>query len=56
MQNTRFVARIYGVDTDQLVDFVRDVSELGDHFYLPLRSYSQGMRARLGLSMSMGIL
>ena len=55
LQNTRFVARVYGVDTDQLVDFVRDTSELGDHFFLPFRTYSQGMRARLGFSMSMGI-
>lgn len=55
LQNTRFVARIYGVDTDELVDFVRDVSELGDQIYLPFRTYSQGMRARLGFAMSMGI-
>lgn len=55
LQNTRFVARIYGVDTDQLVAFVHEVSDLGDHFFLPLRTYSQGMRARLGFSMSMGI-
>lgn len=55
LQNTRFVARIYGVDTDQLVDFVREFSDLGDHFYLPYRTYSQGMRARLGFATSMGI-
>ena len=55
MQNTRFVARIYGVDTGQLVDFVHQESELGDHFFLPLRTYSQGMRARLGFATSMGI-
>lgn len=55
LQNTRFVARIYGVDTDGLVDFVRDVSELDDHFFLPFRTYSQGMRARLAFAMSMGI-
>lgn len=54
-QNTRFVARIYGVDTDHLVDFVHAVSELGDHFYLPFRTYSQGMRARLAFAVSMGI-
>ena len=54
-QNTRFVARIYGVDTDQLVEFVRDFAELGDHFFLPFRTYSQGMRARLGFAVSMGI-
>ena len=55
LQNTRFVARIYGVDTDRLVDFVHDFSELGAHFRVPVRSYSQGMRARLGFALSMGI-
>lgn len=55
LQNTRFVARIYGVDTDQLVHFVRGFSELGDRFRLPVRGYSQGMRARLGFALSMGI-
>ena len=55
MQNTRFVARIYGVDTGQLVEFVHEESELGDQFFLPLRTYSQGMRARLGFATSMGI-
>ena len=55
LQNTRFVARIYGVDTGQLVDFVQEFSELGAHFRLPVRGYSQGMRARLGFALSMGI-
>ena len=55
LQNTRFVARIYGVDSDQLADFVEAYSELGAHFRQPVRSYSQGMRARLGFAISMGI-
>ena len=55
LQNTRFVARVYGVDSDQLVRFVAGFSELGDKFFLPVRGYSQGMRARLGFSLSMGI-
>lgn len=55
LQNTRFVARIYGVDTDQLVEFVHEFSELGERFRLPVRGYSQGMRARLGFALSMGI-
>jgi capsular polysaccharide transport system ATP-binding protein len=55
LQNTRFVARIYGADSDELVDSVRDFAELGEHFYLPLRSYSSGMRSRLAFGLSMGI-
>jgi capsular polysaccharide transport system ATP-binding protein len=54
-QNTRFVARIYGVDTDELMDFVEDFAELGDYFHMPVRSYSSGMKARLAFAVSMGI-
>lgn len=54
-QNVRFVARIYGVDTDSLVDFVADFAELGRSFDMPLRSYSSGMKARLTFGTSMGI-
>ena len=54
-QNTRFVARIYGMDTDALLDFVADFAELGPHLNMPLRSYSAGMKARLSFGVSMGI-
>jgi capsular polysaccharide transport system ATP-binding protein len=54
-QNVRFVARIYGMDTDALVKYVHEFAELGDFMDMPLRSYSSGMRARLAFGMSMGI-
>lgn len=54
-QNVRFIARVYGMDTDALSDFVEDFSALGDHYYMPLRSYSSGMRSRLAFGVSMGI-
>ena len=54
-QNTRFVARVYGVDSAALVGFVRDVSGLGAAMGQPVRQYSSGMRARLGFALSMGI-
>nr|WP_111298782.1 ABC transporter ATP-binding protein [Paracoccus saliphilus] len=54
-QNCRFVARVYGVDTDELLYFVEDFAELGDHFRLPLRSYSSGMRSRLAFGLSMAV-
>ncbi|MEM9434171.1 MAG: ABC transporter ATP-binding protein [Pseudomonadota bacterium] len=54
-QNTRFVARVYGVDTDELVEFARDFSQLGDKFDQPFRTYSSGMRSRLAFGVSMGI-
>ena len=55
LQNTRFVARIYGADSDELADFVEAFAELGPHFHLPVRTYSSGMRSRLAFGVSMGI-
>ena len=54
-QNTRFVGRIYGVDTDELVEYVSDFAELGDFLDMPFQTYSSGMRARLAFGVSMGI-
>jgi capsular polysaccharide transport system ATP-binding protein len=54
-ENVRFIARIYGVDTEELLEFVREFSELGEFFYMPVRSYSSGMRSRLAFGTSMGI-
>ncbi|MBY6202863.1 ABC transporter ATP-binding protein [Maritalea mobilis] len=54
-QNTRFIARVYGVDTEELIDFVRDFADIGQHFFMPVRTYSSGMRSRLTFGISMGI-
>ena len=55
VQNVRFVARIYGVDTDELVAYVEDFAELGVNFHKPFGTYSSGMRSRLAMGTSMGI-
>lgn len=54
-QNTRFIARVYGVDTDELTTFVRHFAELGSQFHSPVRNYSSGMRSRLAFGISIGI-
>lgn len=54
-QNVKFVARIYGVDTDEMIDFTRSFSQLGSHFFLPVRTYSSGMKSRLAFAMSMAV-
>lgn len=54
-QNVRFIARVYGVDTNELIGFVEDFAELGAHFRLPIRSYSSGMKSRLAFGVSIGI-
>lgn len=53
--NVKFIARIYGRDVDQAIDFVAEFSELGPYFDQPVKSYSSGMRARLAFGVSMAI-
>ncbi|MCB5408456.1 ABC transporter ATP-binding protein [Pseudogemmobacter faecipullorum] len=54
-QNTRFIARTYGVDSDELIAHVAEFAELGDHFTSPVRTYSAGMKSRLAFGVSIGI-
>ncbi|VWX53247.1 ABC transporter ATP-binding protein [Novosphingobium sp. 9U] len=53
LDNVRFISRIYNQDYRQNIDFVSDFTELGIYLREPLRSYSQGMRARLAFAISM---
>ena len=52
-QNTRFVARIYGADTEEMVEYVEEFAELGRFLDMPVRTYSSGMRARLAFGVSL---
>lgn len=53
MDNVRFISRIYNQDYRKNIDFVADFTELGLYLREPIRSYSQGMRARLAFAISM---
>jgi capsular polysaccharide transport system ATP-binding protein len=52
LDNVRFIARIYGVDSNESEAFIREFSELGEYLDEPVRSYSSGMRARLAFAIS----
>ncbi len=54
-ENCRFVARIYGADIDEVVGFTMEFAELKQYFYMPVKTYSSGMRARLAFGLSMAI-
>jgi capsular polysaccharide transport system ATP-binding protein len=54
-ENVRFVARIYGQDVDEVEEFVRAFADIGEHYNMPVRTYSAGMRARLAFGVSMAI-
>ena len=54
-ENVRFLARIYGMDEDEVVDWVQDFCEIGDYFYMPVRTYSAGMFGRIAFAASFAI-
>jgi capsular polysaccharide transport system ATP-binding protein len=55
LDNTRFIARIYGRPVQETVDFVESFAELGDYLRMPVHTYSGGMRSRLGVAISLAI-
>jgi capsular polysaccharide transport system ATP-binding protein len=54
-ENCRFAARIYNEDVDAVTAFAFEFSELDKFFFMPVRTYSSGMRARLAFGLSMAI-
>lgn len=53
--NVKFVARLYATN-DELKDkiaFVEEFAELGRYFDMPIKTYSSGMKSRLGFGLSM---
>jgi len=54
-ENVKFVARLYAKKDElkQKVDFVEGFAEIGKYFDMPLKTYSSGMRSRLGFGLSM---
>jgi capsular polysaccharide transport system ATP-binding protein len=54
-ENVKFVARLYA-NRDELkekVAFVEEFAELGKYFDMPIKTYSSGMKSRLGFGLSM---
>ncbi|WP_187646914.1 ABC transporter ATP-binding protein [Nitrosophilus labii] len=55
-QNVKFVCRIFGKsqkEIDEAIEFVKEFSELGEYFDMPIKTYSSGMRSRLGFGLSL---
>ena len=53
--NTRFIARVYGQSTDDVLAFVEDFAELGQYLRMPVKTYSSGMQARLAFAISLAV-
>ena len=55
-QNVKFVCRIYGksdYEINTAIESVKEFSELGDYFEMPIKLYSSGMKSRLSFGLSL---
>ncbi|MCZ7833614.1 ABC transporter ATP-binding protein [Atlantibacter hermannii] len=54
-ENVKFVARLYSKQEElqDKIEFVEAFSELGKYFDMPIKTYSSGMKSRLGFGLSM---
>jgi capsular polysaccharide transport system ATP-binding protein len=55
LDNIRFISRVYGVPFGDVLAYVDDFAELGRQLFLPVRTYSSGMRARLAFALTLAI-
>ena len=53
LDNLKFICRVYNRSWQDKIHFVEDFAELGRFFYEPVKTYSSGMRARLGFAISL---
>ena len=54
--NVKFVCRLYGKsqkEIDEIINFVKEFSELKNYFDMPIKNYSAGMRGRLSFGLSL---
>lgn len=53
IDNLKFLCRIYNKSYEDKIEFVKEVTELGSYLREPVINYSSGMKAKLGLAISM---
>ena len=53
VDNIRFIARLYNVPIEDAVAKVDDFAELGRLLYVPVQTYSSGMRMRLAFGLTL---
>jgi capsular polysaccharide transport system ATP-binding protein len=54
-ENAQFLARAYGENIRDVLEFVEDFAEIGPYMDAPVKTYSSGMIARLAFGLSMAI-
>jgi len=55
VENSRYIARLYGLDPDYVESFCRWLCDLGEYFDQPLGTYSSGMRSRFSFALMLAL-
>jgi capsular polysaccharide transport system ATP-binding protein len=55
MENSQYIARLYGLDPDYIESFCRWLCGLGEYFDQPLGTYSAGMRSRFSFALMLAL-
>ncbi len=55
VENSRYIARLYGLDPDYVEAFCRWLCNLGEYFEQPIGTYSSGMRARFSFALMLAL-
>lgn len=54
-ENSRYIARLYGLDPDYVESFCRWLCDIGEYFDMPLGTYSSGMRGRFNFALMLAL-
>ena len=54
-ENTRYIARLYGLDPDYIEAFCRWLCDIKEYFNMPVGIYSAGMKSRLSFSLMLAL-
>ena len=54
-ENSRYIARLYGLDPDYVESFCRWLCDMDQYFDMPLGTYSSGMRGRFNFALMLAL-
>jgi len=54
-ENSRYIARLYGLDADYVEAFCRFLVDIKEYFEMPLSTYSSGMKARFTFALLLAL-
>jgi len=54
-ENARYIARLYGLDPDYIEAFCRYLVNIDEYFDMPMKTYSNGMSARVSFALLLAL-